>query len=629
MKVFKYGLLPPISNIDFVNDQMKKAHQYQNKLIEIERWRREEIRKIENQAGNIPELIKIQQEKESVVDALNAQIKKENANARKKVNNSDLKKQLLAAKKERKDARTAIKEARKIIRLDENIKNAKNEIELKIKEKEKEARKSDIAPWYGTYLYVEAAIDKTKKMHFYDGVNPNDPKYRRYDGSGRFGHFQLGSKDKTILNGEKNPKREQISKVVSTDPTSTTIQIIPMPAPSLKKNGSTTKKVGNKNLKLLRVRAGSDDKGKPIWAEFPMVYHRSLEGAIVQWQVLKRKVGNRYIWTISITCDINKEETNYNDKIVAIDLGWRQYDDRVVIATYYDSNKEEGEIAIYSNSDISKYGLLSRLKYVDDLKSIRDKEFDKIKNNLIDWLSNNKNIIPEWLAKDTETIAQWKSKNTLNRLIKKWNENRFNDDKIIMGKTGYWCKQTKQVMPGEGLLGWKYHDFHLLELTANSSAKARGALIEFYRIEASKLASKYGTIVFENINGNNLAKGKAGGRNRQLTSPFKFRNICNMIYTGRNLSYKKVNASYTSMICNECGHRNEKTSALQYFCENECCKVEIHRDRNAAKNIYEKYIKTSAHAPQIVREVLASEFMSNFSELSEEEVGTDIAKEAV
>lgn len=39
---YKFGLLPPTFNVPLVRDQLKRGHNYQNKLIEIEQWRRNE-----------------------------------------------------------------------------------------------------------------------------------------------------------------------------------------------------------------------------------------------------------------------------------------------------------------------------------------------------------------------------------------------------------------------------------------------------------------------------------------------------------------------------------------------------------------------------------------------------------
>jgi hypothetical protein len=43
-RVYRYGLLPPIENVDLVHEQMRLAHQYQNTLTEIERERRAAVR---------------------------------------------------------------------------------------------------------------------------------------------------------------------------------------------------------------------------------------------------------------------------------------------------------------------------------------------------------------------------------------------------------------------------------------------------------------------------------------------------------------------------------------------------------------------------------------------------------
>lgn len=579
IKVFKYGLLAPTLNGDLVKDEMRKGHIYQNKLIEIECWRRDEVRKLESKYGNINELEIELSSREDDFNLINKQIKNYKSKLRtKKIESPILGYAQDIVKTYRKNAKIALSNARKLLRGDLLLKEEKDKIQKLANEKEAIARgDKENCPYSGTYMLIETAVSKTKAMPFYNGVESNNPKFKRFDGSGRIGIHQL------------DEKRVPIEKIVGTDPQSNWIQIVPPKSLPLKNNGQKCK-IGNKDLRLLRIRVGTiDGTRKPIWAEFPMIYHRPLQGNIINIQVLRTKEGPKEIWTASISVEIEDNKSILSSKeIVAIDLGWREYNDKIVYATYKGSDGKSGELSINKLNVNSNYGLVNRLQYVNDIKSIRDKEFDKIRDQLKDWIKINSAILPEWFLEKTKTLHQWKSIARMVSLITQWSSNRFKGDDDILGKKGFWNKQLKKVISGTGLLGWKYHDYHLWDLQICSSKKARNALKECYRIEAAKLAKNYGAIIFENINGSNMAKGKVGSTNRQLLAPFEFRSACKMIFLGRGLKYEEVDAKNTSKICNDCGYVNEKTSDLQFICFN--CKKEIQRDENAAKNILQRYM---------------------------------------
>lgn len=53
IRVYKYGLLPPIDHAETVQDQMRAGHRYRNTLTEIERGRRAALREIDR---SIPEV---------------------------------------------------------------------------------------------------------------------------------------------------------------------------------------------------------------------------------------------------------------------------------------------------------------------------------------------------------------------------------------------------------------------------------------------------------------------------------------------------------------------------------------------------------------------------------------------
>lgn len=581
----KYGLQPPTLNADLVRDQIRRGHLYQNKLIEIECWRRGEIRSIESQAGSVPTMESALQQADEQVVAIEKTIKSGNAKARTRVDTPEMKKELVAAKKLRKQAKDALLQARKEIRDNTDIKVRKEAIyeEEKSKQKTLRADKS-IAPWYGTYMLIEDAFDRTRKMPMYDGAEPNDPSFKRFTGEGRIGIQQF----------QPNAPME---KVVGTIPTHTTLQIVPMPPPLPKSDGSLPK-IGKKDLRLLRMRIGTSE-GKAIWAEFPMVYHRDLppSSVIQMMQVSLTKSGPREIWTASITFNDRKETTaSHNISLcVGFDLGWRE-----------DGIKDiDGEpairIAFGQGSDNQKWDvvlsdrIVSGLRKVKELESIRDKEFDAIKLTLSQWLKDTSDL-PEWLTKECEHLDKWKSQARMVRLVRKWKDNRFSGDESIFGVNGSWDKATHIVVNGNGLSGWRYHDHHLWQWECDQRRKAIAYRNEEYKKLAATLADQYDALIFEDIDLSNLARGNAGSTNRQLTGPSEFRNACKNACRSRGKTYLEVSARNTSKECKLCHHLNETKGMLKYFCAS--CNVEHDRDDNAAENILQRgreQLKLSEH----------------------------------
>jgi hypothetical protein len=552
-------------------EQIRKGHNYQNKLIEIERWRRNEIRTIERQAGDIPELEVAVKEADDKVIAFDKRNKRANADARTRVATDEMKQELRDAKKARKEINSKLIEARRLLRSNEDIKAKRTAIDQQANLKIAEVRKSDIAPWYGTYMLIEDAFQKTRKMPLYDGVEPNDPRFRSYLGEGRVGIQQF-------------QPNEPIDKVIGIEASSKMVRIIPMPAPIVKVDG-TMRKVGKKDLRLFRLRIGTDNDRKPIWAEFPMVYHRDIPtGSVIQVvQVCCNKIGAREHWTVSITFNDNQNTIAHNNQsCVGIDLGWRDMQDGSVRIGYgKGTDNKEWDIRVPSS-------VIAALSKANEIESIRDKEFDAVRKSLVEWMTGKENL-PEWLTKECEHLDKWRSQGRLARLVKQWSTNRFAGDEEIYGISGSWNKETKTLTKGTGIAGWRYHDHHLWQWASSQRNRGVGYRNEEYRKLAAKLADQYGSIVFEDINLSNLARGNAGSTNRQLTAPSEFRNACKnaLRSRGKTEGYIEVDARGTSKECGICHYYNDDIKGmLKYFCQG--CGVEHDRDENASNNILDR-----------------------------------------
>ena len=57
--------------------------------------------------------------------------------------------------------------------------------------------------YWGTYLLVEAAHDASREMPLYDGVEPNDPRFSKWNGEGRIGVQVQQGADANDLDADK------------------------------------------------------------------------------------------------------------------------------------------------------------------------------------------------------------------------------------------------------------------------------------------------------------------------------------------------------------------------------------------------------------------------------------------
>jgi len=101
-----------------------------------------------------------------------------------------------------------------------------------------------------------------------------------------------------------------------------------------------------------------------------------------------------------------------------------------------------------------------------------------------------------------------------------------------------------------------------------------------------QIVNKFGTIVIEDLNINDMKKDNFKCINRSISdvawSNFVYMLSYKAVEAGRKLI--KVNPAYTTQTCSRCGHRHKlKLSDVWFECS--CCNLKLDRDHNAANNI--------------------------------------------
>lgn len=325
-----------------------------------------------------------------------------------------------------------------------------------------------------------------------------------------------------------------------------------------------------------------DPNGKtPLWAKFPMIMHRPLpEGAIIkEVHLLCEKVANREKWKVQFMLEIPPIPRRIDGPVLAIDVGWRQHPEGLLVGTCYDGTSYEKKILLSE--------IIDKMNHSDEtLKSKRKIDFNETLDEFKTWLKEQKNL-PEWLKERTSHIHLWKSQAQLASLVLQWLN----------------TPESDRPENGDDMLDyleeWRKYDLRDWQEEADNRKKAARWRRETYRIWAKDLAEKYSAVVFENIKISALAKrcnpeveydsqNQTARRQRVLASPGMLRLIIMTKFKSMGRRAITVPAAYSTRTCNCCGHRNKpfkNPGAKNQTCEK--CGETWDRDENAARNLHQ------------------------------------------
>jgi hypothetical protein len=575
IRVYKFGLLAPTENAALVEQQMLAAHRYRNALVQIERERRDALRILTRDSDvNIRSLEEAVNGATEVVVKLAREIKLQHSETRSRLSTQTDKEELKNARLKLKEAKTNLNLARKQVRGNQTVIDAMDYINDAKNAKIKVAREASGVYW-GSYLPVEDAMNAAAKSPMYDGDKPNDPRFVRWQGDGTIAvQLQGGLSVEDSLLGKN-----------------TQFRIDPVDEKAFYAEKRSERRKASRTFVHLRVQ--STDKGKPIWAIFPLIMHRPLpEGGVIKWAYIHKKMhGPRAEWYLTITIDLAKVPTNTETNgAIALDIGWREIKDKdgniihIRAGKWQDEDGNIGEIKLdYSQA---QHSLIGALKKANELRGIRDDNFNSIKKTLTEWMKSSTPSI--WLKEIAETLPQWRSAARLAHLAKQWKINRFKGDDDIF-------QQMEK---------WRYHDYHLWSWEHSQRIKTIRRRRELYRTTSAKLAAKYQTLVIENFDLRDVsqtaqpedAEDKQRVRaNKTLVSPSQLIANLTNAFKAKGGSVVKVNPSGTSFTCHVCdSHEHLDHTTIWHRCSQ--CGTEWDREDNATANMLKRWREHSGGA---------------------------------
>ncbi len=521
IRVYEYGLRAPTLGADIVAEQMKLGHRYRNKLVEIERQRRERIRVImashPDAAPLEAELADLVTQRATARDAIKAVRKA----ARRRAESAEQRESARALTDRIRALRDQIKQIRSAV-----VAACQSQIDTVDEERLASIKKArhDCGVYWGTYLLHEASADQARKSR-------TPPHFVSWRGEGRVGvQLQKGLPLDELWGGDSR------------------LQIVPVDAKAF---DPTTRRGDRRRLHrtTLRMRVGSDGRS-PIWAEWPMFYHRPLpEGASIKYAVVSRRRRNcqQWTWLLHLTVDLTAcSETRPSPATgaVAFNLGFRKRDNGAVRSGYLVGDDGHEAEVLAAKSDLARGMTLTPeqraaaqawvtngLGKASSIRSIRDRNLAEIQISLLAWLGRagprpdslpttpdlaggmpdiaepsgqaggtpdttpldpaggapdlaSVRAIPEWLADRAKYISMWKSQARFRSLAIAWESERFEGDAEIY----------------ETLRAWRERDDHLEMYEAGLRRSAIYDRRESYRIIAARAAARYATLVIDDTN---------------------------------------------------------------------------------------------------------------------------------
>lgn len=370
-RVYEYGLLEPTVNADLVADQMHAAHRYRNVLVEIERARRDAVRAALAAHPSVEpieaEVARLAAEREVLRD----QIRRANAAKRGRADTKELREQVRDVAGRLREARGRLKAAKDAIAEDVVVTAAIAVANERAAARVREERAHCNCYW-STYLLQEADADRARK-------EKTPPKFRRWTGEGRVSVQLQGGIALDDLWGADTQ-----AQIVAGRP--------------IKEGGCVPPKA-----RTLRLRVQSDDRGKPVWAEWPMILHRPLpDGCRIKSATVHRRRRDCRQWDWRLTLQVELADGWTQGRcgtgVVALNLGYaRSYDHlRGAVRAGYlvGADGDAREVTVAAS-------VIDRVEASEAIRSHRDKNLDVMRPALVTWLREHEAELPAWLVERT------------------------------------------------------------------------------------------------------------------------------------------------------------------------------------------------------------------------------------
>ena len=389
--------------------------------------------------------------------------------------------------------------------------------------------------YWGQSALVDDAMDKSRKA-------AAPPAFRRWRGTGSLALQLRGTTGADIERGTPYFG----------------IDLTPRPVLRRRRDGVWRPR-GGRDLPRARLRVGSKNRRAPVWAEWPIVYHRPLppNAAVVWAQITRYHVASSWQWALMLTVHEPAPAPHARAAdAVAVNLGWRRTATHATIVVQWAaSDGQSGEI--HCPPDVA-----AALSRSDWLRARRDTTVEEMKAsfwNSIQWSDEHRAVFGKTPVSghgtDDEAVTrsehgrnswptQWKAARRFAAHTLWWREHRWPGDEAAF----------------EAAEAWRQHDKHLWLWEAHGRQQALARRLDGYRNAVADLATRYGTVIIERLDLTTLARDpepdkpadqsvvltrarKRANAQRVGTAPSEFRTALTHAVAARGGTILKVAAS--------------------------------------------------------------------------------------
>jgi len=439
--------------------QLRVAHEVYNTLVQYERERRKAVADATRETD--AEVARLEAEVEGLLSRLadlRAAIQAARAGGGDNARLAEAQAEARECRRLLGEAKGALRETKRVARQNpalrerlEAIKAEHHRRQLALYHEVVEVGKRLYWPsWNDTKAAVEQAAKKTKN---------GDLRFRRWTGEGSL-YTQVQGK-----------------QPVCETATSRWVRIDPVPPEA---HDPATPRGERRRLCRTRfyLRIGSTGpREDPVFAVFPMVYHRPLpEGAVICGaRIVRRKNADREYWQAVVTVDLPDEAAQKSGpRVCALDIGWR---DRrpggsdepppLRVAAWYDGDRT-GEVLVDPS-------VFERCAKADAIRSTRDRMLDDLRA----WLCEARKDLPEHLAEALAGCGLWRAAGKFARL------------------RGLLSSGDVPAEVRDRFLAWYHRDRHLWQYEHGMRLNAIRDRDNAYRIAAKRFAQEYDVLIVE------------------------------------------------------------------------------------------------------------------------------------
>lgn len=556
--IYKYDVIGDPSPLEFVEDQLRLARLYRNRRIEIELSRRADV--ADRRRAACPGWEEIERrlaDAESAVESVAAEIRRDNAAARRKRATPDQSRRLREALARCRDLRRQFKPLAEAFRSSPEYAAANAAASEAVK-----AAYTWASEELGLYHSTITAVGLSMQQAF----KTPDLRFRKWDGSGRLCHQVKGvplTWERAALGNDTRLRCVQADRR------------------------------GGKPLVTVSVSQGGVGDAKR-WFHADIVMHRPLpDGVKITNVYLTRRpagvVSRRDVPTVQRVhqyqvCFVVARPDGFDKEHghggpVAVDVGWRKVDGGLRVAYFVGpepltvpphmaqylrlrGDGSEGELILPDE-------MLGAARKAEDLQSIRDQRFDATMAALGRYVACLESV-PDWLQETARVLHLIQSKERLVNVVNAWQRHPGDE----------------RVWPV--LAEYRRKEMHLRRWESDQRAKLQARRRWAYQNFWAVLRGVYSRAVVEDLDLAQMRRDRPADDNTPDRGEKEWRNLAAvgslLELADGSLPTTRVKAADTTRTCHACGNLCDwdQVAELEHACEH--CGVAFDQDENACRN---------------------------------------------